>query len=119
GSEEADGVAYTCYRPRPFGHPKLRFCCSDIGQGFFVTLNRKTPGAAGRNDVTAILNGLLYRHSHEADRVVGLFDALGFIWEFQGAVSIHSGNALVTIDFRSPANRTLFERGLGNPSLSW
>jgi hypothetical protein len=108
-------VGYACYRPWPRTWPKIRFTCSDLGDGFRKTLLRQKERT--RDDLAAIHLALLFRFLHPDEKVISLFDALSFLYALRGRLWVASGSATVQISLTNDENRRKFQRFLKKPSL--
>lgn len=108
-------VGYACYRPWPGTWPKLRFTCSDLGEGFRQTLLRKkhkTP-----NDLSAIHSALLFRFLHPDEKVISLFESLSFLYSLQGRLWVTSGTAVADISLIEEKNREKFSIFIKEPTV--
>ena len=116
-STTAEVVGFACYRPWPRSYPKLRFACSDVGEGFTESLGRRHTIRAP-SDVQAIYEGFLFRAKPSPKKVVGLFDALAFLRTLKGRLSVSSSRGLVTFELGDNRVSSRFATFQANPSLT-
>jgi hypothetical protein len=116
-SSTSQAVGFACYRPWPRSYPKLRFACSDVGEGFRASLKRRH-SIQTRTDVQAIYEGFLFRARPSPQKVVGLFDALAFLRVLAGRLSVSSLRGRVTFDLGNDRDRRLFSTFQERPSLT-
>ena len=109
-------VGYACYRPWPRTWPKLRFTCSDLGNGFRQTLRQQKHGTS--DDVSAIYAALLFRFLHPEEKVISLFEALSFLYSLKGRLWVTSGSGTVDISLIDRQNRAKFSEFVNAPTLT-
>lgn len=103
--------------------PVIRYCFSDIGNGFLHTISNKPDLTKFDREITkhedAIIAGLLYRLLYPENQVFGLHQTLEFIRQRNGSINIISGDANVRIDLGTRKNQKLLINNFHNPSLNW
>ncbi|MEA2558943.1 MAG: hypothetical protein QOH06_447 [Acidobacteriota bacterium] len=108
-------VGYACYRPWPKTWPKLRFACSDLGDGFRQTLGRQKHSTP--DDLTAIYTALLFRFLYPQEKVISLFEALSFLHSLKGRLWVTTGSATVDISLIETSNRNRFSEFVKKPTV--
>jgi hypothetical protein len=119
GPVGGSGLGYVCYRPWPRGYPLLRFCSADMGPGFSATLTRQLDRKFA-SEAEAILYALAYRFHYPKEGVLGLYNALPFIYQLGGRLQIRSLDASVFLDLGSDDIAQIFETEYKkNPPVEW
>jgi hypothetical protein len=108
-------VGYACYRPWPRDYPRLRFACSDLGDGFRKTLRDQKHNT--RDDLAAIHTALLFRFLNPREKVISLFEALSFLYSLRGRLWVTSGSAAANLSLAEEGTRERFPNFMEKPTL--
>ena len=118
GSRGGSGVGFISFTPLPKKLRMVRYCFSDVGNGFLATLRDKH-SITCKSDAEAIFKALLFRYTTPADGILGLYPTLNFIRRRKGSIHIRSGNAKVVLNFNSTNNLDSFDKYYDKPSPEW
>jgi hypothetical protein len=113
------GSGYVCYRMFPAAHPRVRFCCNDLGPGFRATLEGGNEGLKLDGELAALKLGLLYRFYKPKEGVVGLYKSLPFVRRLNGRVLIRSQDVMLVLDLQDEQNAARFDAGFSKPTEAW
>ena len=118
GSRDGCGIGFISFTPLPTEINAVRYCFSDIGNGFRATLRDKH-SIECKTDDKAVFKALLFRYNFPAEGILGLYPTLKFIRRRKGSISIRSGGVVVKINFRLHGTQKSFDGLDDKPTIKW
>lgn len=125
GNDEGSGYGFASVITKPEDSSVIRYAFSDIGPGFYVTLQRKEDKSRliikenENQDKVAIYNSLLFRFFYPKSGLIGFYPLLNIIARFNGKLWIRNKNIECLLDLSKKRNLDVFYEQYENPSFDW
>ena len=125
GNNEGSGFGFASVITKPEDFQVIRYAFSDIGLGFYTTLQRKEERSKliHRNnenvDKLAIYNSLLFRYFYPKSGLIGYYPLLNIMANFNGKIRIRNRNIECFLDLSVDKNKDIFFEQYDNPTFDW